>query len=149
VDCCSRNRRGRHGDKGPFRLLRSSMPLTLPESKFFPKLTVVRAAFAASGYLHSSCLSDRQSDAHLADEIALAFARLGVRLVGPVQSLTRAMELLDSCGHLDGAVLDINMRAEMVFPLADALRKRGVPFTAVPEADRSHEPRAGSFPEQR
>ena len=63
-----------------------------------------------------------------ADEIAVAFARVGVGLVGPANSLRRALELLDTCGHLDGAVLDINMRGEMVFPVADALRKRGVPF---------------------
>jgi CheY-like chemotaxis protein len=62
------------------------------------------------------------------DEIALAFARLGVGLIGPAQSLKRAMELLESGGHLDGAVLDINLRGGMVYPLADVLRKRGVPF---------------------
>jgi DNA-binding LytR/AlgR family response regulator len=63
-----------------------------------------------------------------ADDIALVFARLAVEYIGPAQSLQRAMELLESCGRLDGAVLDINMQGEMVFPLADALRKRGVPF---------------------
>jgi len=63
-----------------------------------------------------------------ADDIALAFARLAVEYIGPARSLQRAMELLESCGRLDGAVLDINIQGEMVFPLADALRKRGVPF---------------------
>src|ERR1700732_4563773 len=63
-----------------------------------------------------------------ADDIALAFARLAVEYIGPARSLQRAMELLESCGRLDGAVLDINIQGEMVFPLDDALRKCGVPF---------------------
>jgi CheY-like chemotaxis protein len=64
----------------------------------------------------------------IADEISLAFARLGVGIVGPARTLEQALQLLASSGHLDGAVLDVNMRGKMVFPLADALQQSSVPF---------------------
>lgn len=50
-------------------------------------------------------------------------------------------------GHgLDGAVLDINLGTEMVFPVARALKERGTPFafltgyTAPKEAAEFHHP---------
>jgi CheY-like chemotaxis protein len=64
----------------------------------------------------------------IADEISLAFARLGVGIVGPARTLEQALQLLANSGHLDGAVLDVNMRGKMVFPLADALQQSNVPF---------------------
>ena len=64
----------------------------------------------------------------IADEIAVAFARLGIFTVGPARTLEHALKLLESSGHLDGAVLDVNMRGAMVFPLADVLLARIVPF---------------------
>jgi len=39
-----------------------------------------------------------------------------------------AMRLVGESGRLDGAVLDINLRGEMAYLIADALRERGVPF---------------------
>ncbi|WAJ27008.1 response regulator [Antarcticirhabdus aurantiaca] len=64
----------------------------------------------------------------VADEMALDFKFFGAEVVGPVPSLSEAFELLGDDKPLDGAVLDINLRGEMVFPLAEALRTRGVPF---------------------
>ena len=32
---------------------------------------------------------------------------------------------------VDGAILDVNLRGEMVFPLADALAERSIPFVYV------------------
>jgi CheY-like chemotaxis protein len=64
----------------------------------------------------------------LASKIAGAFAKLGVETIGPVGTVKRALELVEHSGHLDGAVLDIKLRDGMVFPVAEALRARGVPF---------------------
>ena len=63
----------------------------------------------------------------ISDDISLAFARRGVSTIA-AHTLEGAMDLLESLGKVDGAVLDINLQGEMVFPLADALRKRCVPF---------------------
>ena len=39
-----------------------------------------------------------------------------------------AQSSLDDAGRIDAAILDINLAGVEVFPLADILRKRGVPF---------------------
>ena len=51
----------------------------------------------------------------------------GCEIVGPCSRLEEAM---DEASHheLDCALLDINLRGEMVSPLAAHLRERGVPF---------------------
>jgi CheY-like chemotaxis protein len=72
------------------------------------------------------------------------FGRLGIETVGPVGSVERALELVAHSEHLDGAVLDINVSGDLVFPVADALRVRGVAFVfttgydmqAIPEQYR-------------
>ena len=56
------------------------------------------------------------------------FAKLGVETIGPANTVERALDLVEHGGHLDGAVLDIKVRGDMVFPVAEALRARGVPF---------------------
>lgn len=57
---------------------------------------------------------------------------LGAEVLGPVPSLERAFELLDAHAAQEAephaAILDVNLGGEMSFPLADALRERGVPF---------------------
>jgi hypothetical protein len=50
------------------------------------------------------------------------------------------MEIVDSTCHLDGAVLDINLRGEMVFPLVAALMRRGVPFIFATGYDQGNIP---------
>jgi CheY-like chemotaxis protein len=68
------------------------------------------------------------------DEYSLAkmmveeFAKLGVETIGPASTVKRALDLVEHSGPLDAAVLDIKLRNEMIFPVADALRARGVPF---------------------
>jgi two-component SAPR family response regulator len=64
----------------------------------------------------------------IALDIVVGLSGLGVIPLGPVPTLGQAMDLLTSVDRLDGAVLDVNLHEEMVFPLADALEARGVPF---------------------
>lgn len=51
----------------------------------------------------------------------------GCEVVGPVGRLTTAVRLARS-ETLDAAVLDINLDGEMVWPVAEELQRRGVPF---------------------
>jgi CheY-like chemotaxis protein len=54
---------------------------------------------------------------------------LGCQVAGSFGAVGEALTWLGaSQGSLDGAVLDVNIGGEMVFPVADALRLRGVPF---------------------
>lgn len=76
----------------------------------------------------------------VADDIARALDRLGIGVVGPVADPSAAMQLVED-EEIHGAVLDINLRGETVYPVADALRARGVPFGFATGYDRAVLPR--------
>jgi CheY-like chemotaxis protein len=64
----------------------------------------------------------------VANGMVREFARLGVETIGPAGTIERALDLIQQGEHLDGAVLDIKVRDDMVFAVADELQERGVPF---------------------
>ncbi|MCD2323348.1 response regulator [Sphingomonas sp. IC-56] len=64
----------------------------------------------------------------LADDLRDALTEAGAQVLGPVPSVDDAQALIAREAEIDAAVLDINLRGEMVFPVADVLAKRGVPF---------------------
>ena len=72
----------------------------------------------------------------LADDIARALRDLGARIVGPVGEFDDAASLVDADVAIDAAVVDINLRSDMVFPLARTLRARKVPFVFTTGYDR-------------
>jgi DNA-binding response OmpR family regulator len=55
---------------------------------------------------------------------------LGFSVVGPFTSVATGIEA-SRREHFDFAILDVNLGGEMVFPLADELSARGVPFLFV------------------
>lgn len=63
----------------------------------------------------------------IAQEMVCLFSAAGAEVVGPVATVQGALELVEKAERLDGAVIDINLRGEMAYPVADALVKRGVP----------------------
>ena len=72
----------------------------------------------------------------LADDIGNALRALGAEIAGPVGHIEDAVELLHDGGVLDGAVLDVNIRTAMIFPVARELRARHVPFVFTTGYDR-------------
>ena len=52
---------------------------------------------------------------------------LGCTVVGPAAELEEAMSLARSA-DIDLALLDVNLGGKPIFPVADALKARGVPF---------------------
>ena len=64
----------------------------------------------------------------LADELAQELADEGALVLGPVPSIEAALLLLDQQALPDGAILDVNLGGERVYPLADTLTGRGVPI---------------------
>jgi CheY-like chemotaxis protein len=77
----------------------------------------------------------------IVQDMARAFEASGADVIGPAGTLEDGLALLFSQPQIDGAVLDINLHGEMVYPLADELASRGIPFvfatgydtTVVPE----------------
>lgn len=67
-------------------------------------------------------------DEHL---VALALADdledAGAIVLGPASTVDAALDLVDR-HDIEVAVLDIKLQSEMVFPVADRLSARGVPF---------------------
>jgi CheY-like chemotaxis protein len=53
---------------------------------------------------------------------------LGAEIVGPAPTLEQALEFVRGTGGIDGAILDVNVQGKMVYPLAQELKDRGVPF---------------------
>lgn len=62
--------------------------------------------------------------------IESALREVGAMPVGPAATLGEALALARA-ERLDAAVLDIDVEGEPVFPVADLLRERGVPFVFV------------------
>ena len=51
----------------------------------------------------------------------------GAHVIGPAASVEDALALLAS-EPVDGAILDVSLDREKVFPVAEALSERGIPF---------------------
>lgn len=68
-----------------------------------------------------------EDDYIIAVDVAGTLETLGADVLGPAATVKDALDLIES-GRVDGASLDINLGEESVYPVADALRARGVPF---------------------
>jgi CheY-like chemotaxis protein len=55
-------------------------------------------------------------------------ADLGCKVVGTACNFNRALELAECQESIDVAILDVNLGGEPVFPVADVLSGRGIPF---------------------
>lgn len=64
----------------------------------------------------------------------------GCEVVGPYARLTEAMQAAEASSRIDLALLDINVRGELVSPLAERLRARGVPFVLTSAYDTQELP---------
>ena len=70
-----------------------------------------------------------EDDYMIAIDLARELEERGAEIAGLAGSVEDAKTLIDTEGHrIDGAVLDVNLGAERVYPVADALTARGVPF---------------------
>ncbi len=68
-----------------------------------------------------------EDNAMIAGEVAEALGAMGALVVGPVGRLAAAMRLVEA-QPIDVALLDIDLNGTKVWPLAEELASRGVPF---------------------
>lgn len=68
-----------------------------------------------------------EDQAILAFEMRALLQQLGCDVVGPVATLAQALEAART-EPLDGAILDVNLDGELIYPVADILRERHVSF---------------------
>jgi DNA-binding response OmpR family regulator len=69
-------------------------------------------------------VEDEAMIAMLVEDMILDF---GSEVVGPATQMDEALRLARQ-GELDAAILDINVGGAVVFPVAEVLRERGIPF---------------------
>ena len=81
-----------------------------------------------TGPLHGRRIMVVEDEYLLADDLNDALVTAGACVLGPVPSVEQAMEMIARESEIDAAVLDVNLRGEMIFSVADALQLRGVPF---------------------
>jgi CheY-like chemotaxis protein len=68
-------------------------------------------------------------DEFLVAELLLqSLEQCGAEVVGPAATLHQGMTMAANEEKLDCAVLDINLRGNSSYPIADILRRRGIPF---------------------
>jgi DNA-binding response OmpR family regulator len=87
-----------------------------------------------------------EDDWLMAEALQMSVEHAGYVSLSPADSVDSALEAIDR-ESVDVALLDVNLGGELVFPVADKLASRGVPFvfvTAYPEtaipAEHRHRP---------
>ena len=85
-------------------------------------------ADAATGRLPGKTILVVEDDYILAMHVADTLRQEGATVIGPAGSVRQALRLLERSISLDAAVLDVNLGAERVYPVADALIARKVPL---------------------
>jgi CheY-like chemotaxis protein len=68
-----------------------------------------------------------EDDIFIAMDVEHMVAECGCATVGPVSNVEAGIATVRE-HDLDGAVLDVNLGDERVWPVADLLKERGVPF---------------------
>ncbi|MCW8087841.1 response regulator [Roseococcus sp. MDT2-1-1] len=69
-----------------------------------------------------------EDDYTLASALARSLEAAGVRVVGPVGTLSAALRMLEREEGIAAAVLDVDLHGELVFPVASILWRRRLPF---------------------
>ncbi len=71
-----------------------------------------------------------EDDAQLGEAIGFCVEEAGYEVAGCAQSVDAALAALGRW-TVDAALLDVNLQGELVYPVANALTERGVPFVFV------------------
>jgi CheY-like chemotaxis protein len=69
-----------------------------------------------------------EDEAFLAIEVEHVLETFGCEVRASVSSVAEALRRLEESDDFDVALLDVNLRGETVFPVADALVERGIGF---------------------
>lgn len=91
----------------------------------------------ADAYLAGRRILIVEDDYLIAIDIAGGLEDLGAEIVGMAGSVEEALSLIEKQAHrIDGAVLDVNLGGERVYPVADALMSRAISFVFATGYDK-------------
>lgn len=68
-----------------------------------------------------------EDESHVAMLVEDMLADMGCQVVASAARVSEALRLIEGT-DIDAAVLDVNVAGEKVFPVAERLRERGIPF---------------------
>jgi DNA-binding response OmpR family regulator len=81
-----------------------------------------------------------EDESLLAETLCDLMQDAGCEPVGPAATVAAALALIDQ-GSIDVAVLDIRLLSEMSFPVAYALRRRGIPLLFLTSYEQRNLPK--------
>lgn len=96
-----------------------------------------RGPHQGSGALEGKIILLVEDEYIIAADIGQGLGQMGATVIGPAASLDAAMDLIRAETQIDVAVLDVNLHGQKVFPAADLLRDRGIPFLFATGYDQS------------
>ena len=77
----------------------------------------------------------------IAWDISNTLEAAGATVIGPSGRLSDALDLLETHDDITAAVLDIRLHGVLVFPIADILEARGIPFVFTSGCDSREIPK--------
>jgi DNA-binding response OmpR family regulator len=84
--------------------------------------------------LAGKCILIVEDEIIVALDLADKITADGAKVVGPVSTANAALDVIANT-ELDGVILDVNLRGEMAFPVADVLADRHIPFVFMTALD--------------
>lgn len=81
-----------------------------------------------------------EDDYFIADDMARQLKADGAEVIGPAASVDAALRLIEQTERIDGAVVDLNLRGVLCWPVADELLRRATPFVFATGYDRASIP---------
>lgn len=78
--------------------------------------------------LHHRHIPVVEDEYMLAYDMQADLEAAGAVVIGPEPSVMQALSRIDHEDRIDAALIDLNLRGEMAFPVADALTARHIPF---------------------
>lgn len=82
-----------------------------------------------------------EDEYYLADDLSRTLVGAGAEVVGPVSSLEDAQEKVDE-RRFECAILDMNLRGDFAFPIAEKLQQESVPFVIATGYNQASLPKA-------
>ena len=86
--------------------------------------------------LRDQCILVVEDEYLIAEDLREGLEIAGASVLGPASSVDRALALIDTEPVIDGAVLDLSLDGVLVFPAADMLIERRVPFVFTTGFDK-------------
>ncbi len=97
---------------------------------------------AASAVLQGRRILVVEDEYMIAEEIVRTLTNAGAEALGPMPRVDEALKLVASEDQIDGALLDVTLRNEKVWPVVDVLLARAVPLVLATGYDAGGIPRA-------